>query len=86
MDLAVKGQQLRCKVVNSKNGQVPFHENGVGIRNVEKRLDLLYAGRHELKLSDEGEFFVVSLLLELDASPVRDKIRLVGSSLNTIAA
>ena len=65
IDIVVKDQQLKCKVVNSKNQYVPFHENGVGINNVRKRLELLYMDRHELKLKDEGEFFVVSLLLNL---------------------
>ena len=65
IDIVVKDQQLKCKVVNSKNQFVPFHENGVGINNVRKRLELLYLDRHDLKLKDEGEFFVVSLLLNL---------------------
>jgi hypothetical protein len=44
---------------------MPVHENGVGIDNVKKRLEFLYPGKYDLKLADEGEFFVVSLLLEL---------------------
>jgi hypothetical protein len=47
---------------------VPFHENGVGINNVKKRLELLYLEKHEIKLKDEGDFFVVSLLLNLKES------------------
>jgi len=65
VDLAVKGNLLQCKIVNSKNENVPFHKNGVGIYNVQKRLELLYAGQFELKLSSETDFFVVSLLLNL---------------------
>lgn len=65
VDIAVKGDLLQCKVVNSKNEVVPFHENGVGINNVKKRLEFLYPGKHDLKLADEGQFFVVALLLHL---------------------
>ena len=65
IDIAVKDQLLQCKVVNSKNESVPFHANGVGINNVKKRLGFLYADRYELKLADEGVFFVVSLSLQL---------------------
>lgn len=65
IDMVVKDHQLKCKVVNSKNQYVPFHENGVGINNVRKRLELLYLDKHDLKLKDEGDFFVVSLLLNL---------------------
>ena len=73
VDIAVKDFLLKCKVVNSKNEFIPFHESGVGIANVKKRLELLYPGSYELKLADEGEFFVVSLLLDLkshSATPV----------------
>jgi two-component system, LytTR family, sensor histidine kinase AlgZ len=65
VDIAVKGNTMKCKVVNSKNEFVPYHEDGVGVNNVKERLKLLYPEKHELKLSDEGQFFVVSLLLEL---------------------
>lgn len=68
VDIVVKDHQLKCKVVNSKDQFVPFHENGVGINNVKKRLELLYLEKHEIKLKDEGDFFVVSLLLNLKAS------------------
>jgi sensor histidine kinase YesM len=70
VDIAVKDYNLKCKVVNSKNEYVPFHNDGVGINNVKKRLEYLYPGKHELKLSDEGEFFVVSLLLQLNTTTV----------------
>lgn len=67
VDIVVKADTLKCKVVNSKNELVPFHDNGVGINNVKKRLEFLYRGKHELKLADEGEFFAVDLVLELNA-------------------
>lgn len=69
VDIAVKGHTLHCKVVNSKNEFVSFHENGVGIANVKKRLELLYPGQYDLKLADEGDFFVVDLLLQLKSHP-----------------
>lgn len=65
VDLSVKEYMLKCKVVNSKNETVPHHEHGVGINNVKKRLQLLYPDKYDLKLMDEGDFFVVSLVLEL---------------------
>lgn len=65
VDISVKDNTLKCKLVNSKNEMVPYSENGVGVTNVRKRLDLLYAGKYDLKLTDEGDFFVVALVLEL---------------------
>ena len=65
IDLRIKSDSLRCKIANSKNEQVPYTENGIGITNVKKRLQLLYSGKHELKLNDEDNFFVVSLSVKL---------------------
>lgn len=65
VDIAVKQHVLRCKIANSKNEFVPDSKNGIGIENVRKRLNILYPGKHELKMSDEGNFFVVSLLIHL---------------------
>ncbi len=66
IDIAVKDGIMKCKVINSKNAGFPHRENGVGIKNIMKRLELLYPGKHQLKLSDEGDFFVVSLSLTLN--------------------
>jgi two-component system, LytTR family, sensor histidine kinase AlgZ len=66
IDIAVKDGTMKCKVVNSKNAVTPIREHGVGIENIKKRLELLYPDKHQLKLSDEGMFFVVSLSLTLN--------------------
>ena len=75
VDISVKQNILRCKIANSKNEMVPFSENGIGIRNVHKRLAYLYPGKHEVKLSDEGNFFVVSLLLELKKGKYAENLK-----------
>ena len=70
LDISLKDNLLKCKVINSKNEFVPHHQNGVGIDNVKKRLEFLYHDKYDLKLTDEGDFFVVSLTVELNpASP-----------------
>ena len=65
IDISVKSDTLRCKIVNSKNEFVSYSGNGLGITNVKKRLEFIYSGKHELKLNDEGNFFVVSILVKL---------------------
>lgn len=65
MDLSVKQNILRCKIVNSKSEHVQYSANGIGINNVKKRLEFLYPGKHELKIDAEPDFFVASLMLEL---------------------
>ena len=74
VDIMVKNNRLLCKVVNSKNEDVPYHNQGVGISNLQRRLELLYPERHELKLTDEGAFFVVSLMVELKG-PVTNQVQ-----------
>jgi hypothetical protein len=65
MDLMVKQHCLYCKIANSKSNPVASKTSGIDIENVRKRLQFIYADRHELKTSDEGDFFVVSLRVEL---------------------
>ncbi len=65
VDIAVQQGMLRCKIANSKNEFVPESENGIGIDNVKKRLTFMYPGKHEMKINDEGSFFVVSMMLVL---------------------
>ncbi len=70
MDVTVKDQMLKCKIVNSKNEFVPLSEKGIGINNIKKRLAFLYPDNHELKINDEGDFFMISLLIELSGNKI----------------
>jgi sensor histidine kinase YesM len=47
------------------------HNGGIGLSNVQKRLQLLYPARHELKVTSEQERFTV--LLEIVLQPVNEK-------------
>lgn len=40
-------------------------ETGIGLQNVKKRLQLIYAGKHYLDISTENGYFVVNLTLDL---------------------
>lgn len=68
MDISVKKQWLNCKIINSKNPTVTAPKGGIGIENVRKRLGYLYPGRHRLSISEEDDFFSVSLQLDLGSS------------------
>lgn len=85
-DLQVRDMEMKCKIVNSKNPQAVYSEQGIGINNVRKRLELLYPGRHALKISSEDDFFVVSLSLTLDHSgmPVEPDARAVTGRPHTM--
>lgn len=73
-DLAAIGETIKCKIVNSKNELVTVTEKGIGIENVKKRLALLYPGKYELKISDEKNFFVVSLFMDLSIDMLRNSV------------
>jgi LytS/YehU family sensor histidine kinase len=75
IELYTKQNMLRCKIVNSKDEMVISSTEGIGIENVKRRLAYLYPEKHELKLSDEGNFYVVSLLLELNHYPVSRSLK-----------
>jgi len=65
VDISVKNQVLKAKIANGKNGFTNESKNGIGIANVRKRLAFIYPGDHDLELNDEGDFFVVSLVVDL---------------------
>lgn len=73
VDVSVKtnDNQLTFKIANSKpkNGGVSAQNGyvgGIGLKNVEKRLKLLYPKKHKLTLKDDREEFEVKLNIELN--------------------
>jgi len=58
-------------VVQTRNNIAPQRINpvtkksGTGIENVKKRLELLYAGKHDLKIESNEKEFVVNLSIEI---------------------
>ncbi len=70
IDISVKHQALRFKIANSKQEYV-YCEEGMGLINVKKRLEFIYPGKYELKINDEGDFYVVAMIIKLiDNAPV----------------
>jgi len=68
IDISASNNILKLKIANSKNEYISHSNNGIGINNVKKRLELLYPGKHELKINDEGDFFSVSLMVKMSGS------------------
>jgi two-component system, LytTR family, sensor kinase len=71
IDLTVKHGIMVLKVENSKPNGVPpktkknpLHE-GIGLNNVNRRLNLLYKEEFELQIFDEEDSFLIVLKLEL---------------------
>ncbi len=66
--LFVGAGQLRFEVRNrcfGVSGQPTPAPGGLGLPNSERRLALLYPGRHQLQAAAEGDFFTVELTVQL---------------------
>ena len=65
--LTVDSQKLRMNVMNSvsKNGVSKKGASGIGLDNVKKRLELIYPGKHLLKINATPEKYNVNLELNL---------------------
>jgi LytS/YehU family sensor histidine kinase len=63
-----KEKNIFCfNVFNTKDKQKhEDREGGIGLRNVQRRLQLIYNGRHTLNLRDLPESFQVLLTLQVD--------------------
>ncbi len=71
IDLKVKEGLLSLKVENSKSplksvNAAGNYTEGIGLKNVKRRLELLYGNRHELTLADEETSYLVDLRLVLN--------------------
>jgi len=69
INLSIKGNILEFTVINNFNPDESVNNResrGVGLKNVEERLNLLYSGKHKLTIENENCVFKVILMLELD--------------------
>ncbi len=68
MQVGISNNQLQMKLLNGKVNNPAANSNnaGIGIKNVQQRLSLLYPGKHELVITREEDVFIVNLKLELE--------------------
>ncbi|MEI7525717.1 MAG: histidine kinase [Mariniphaga sp.] len=69
IDILYSGNELHFSTKNSierRENPLNQEEGGIGILNVEKRLNLLYPNKHRLSFTDEGDFFKVEMTIGLD--------------------
>ena len=67
LKVELKDTMLELKLMNRKFAlkQIDVSKNGIGIRNVRQRLELLYSGKYNLQIKEDEEVFVVDLNVEL---------------------
>lgn len=66
--ITIKGNELLFTVANSKAGEMrkeAVNYGGIGLKNVQRRLELLYHGRYTLDIADKEDSFSVNCRLEL---------------------
>ncbi len=78
IDLKVKGNMLLFKVENSVNSSnkpnnLMGYKSGIGLKNVKRRLELLYPEEHKLNITKEENAHWVDLKIELQRSPHYEK-------------
>jgi sensor histidine kinase YesM len=61
----VTDHQLRFTSENSKPAVKRNGIGGLGLKNIRRRLELLYPGRHTLEISDEPEKYIANLIIPL---------------------
>lgn len=81
LDLQIDGQELRLAVSNSIAGTTAenevMHYGGIGLKNVRRRLDLMYPGLYELSVNSNSSVFSILLILQLSvlqSAPIMHKI------------
>lgn len=62
------GKKLTFSIINNKphvlNNLDKAKIGGIGLKNVQTRLNILYPGKHELKIADDNENYSVTLTLQ----------------------
>lgn len=83
VDIMVENDSITIKIENSKNEEPGFKsgykagsegnsylKGGIGLKNVKRRLDLIYPDRHQLEICDDTNSFLVLLKIGLVSSEI----------------
>jgi LytS/YehU family sensor histidine kinase len=65
IDVVVNDARLHFRVSNRKTRHNKDETGGIGLSNIQRRLALLYPGRHSLVIIDEPETYTCELSLDL---------------------
>jgi two-component system, LytTR family, sensor kinase len=65
IDVALQEDDLFFQIKNSKPQYSQVDKTGIGLMNIQKRLQLLYPDKHELSISDEKDTFFLKLWIKV---------------------
>jgi LytS/YehU family sensor histidine kinase len=68
LDITIENNNLSLKIINGIPAGIDedVSINSESMVNIQKRLNLLYPGRHELKINAEQELLMIHLMLKLE--------------------
>jgi len=66
INISLENHTFYFSIQNDKEDKKMANEfGGIGLLNTRKRLELIYPGKHELKIEDRGKSFHVSMMINL---------------------
>ncbi len=81
LNIYIENNRLHFMIMNSKppTNELAIAKGNIGLKNVTKRLQLLYPGTHELNIVSEPDSYAVYLILQLydikDHTIIKDEIK-----------
>jgi hypothetical protein len=76
MSISIEDKEMDMKLINGKAKDYRARKaaDGIGLQNVQKRLELIYPQQHFIKITEEEEIFIVDLKMELQRIRVNKQI------------
>lgn len=65
MSFLLKSNILNIRIENSRESETKVNPRGIGLRNVQRQLELLYPGRYTFQISGTDDTFVADLQIQL---------------------
>ncbi len=81
MELTINNMQLHLVIANStaeNESSEVINYGGIGLKNVQRRLDLIYPGQYKLDIQNNPESFMVKLDLQLSELEITTSVQLMA--------
>jgi sensor histidine kinase YesM len=79
--LSIRGEEVSFRVINSANPAVSQRsKGGIGITNIERRLELLYPDRYQLLREQDDEKYLICLTINLPPGKPESPHLVIGRS------
>ncbi|MDO6434835.1 histidine kinase [Flavitalea sp. BT771] len=66
LQIVLDGDEMKMKLLNGKAPGLSIGGGGIGIANVQKRLEFMYPDKHQLVINNEDDVYIVNLRLQLE--------------------